>query len=84
MEEVKRRGRVKKGQLRRWEIEGYPFNGELFVTVGARVARGHRREGLGWSNAYRGEILWTIIESDGSLTEDVSQTTIFDHSRAIG
>jgi len=78
-----KRARVKKGQLRKWEIKESPFNEEMFVTVSAKVSRDGVREGLGWSNYNRGEIFWTIMESGGELTGDVSQTLIFNYSRAI-
>ena len=75
--------RVKKGQLRRWNIEYDDWNGKVFVTVRSRVQRGRdRRDELGWAGASRGEILWEILQ-DGNLEEDIGQVDIFNLSEAI-
>lgn len=75
--------RVKKGQLRRWNIPQDDWDGRVFMTVRSRIHRGEdRRAELGWAGASRGEILWTILQ-EGQLQEDIGQIDIFNLSEAI-
>jgi hypothetical protein len=76
--------RVKKGQLRRWNVPGDPrAHDKVFITLSSRVSRDRGpRHDLGWGGRHRGEILWTILE-DGNIVEGISQMDIHALSEAI-